>query len=512
MGPMKPDRKNLLWGVLVLALCACAVHVDVPAAAGESAWADGQELTPGPVSAETEATLAAVIQTSQELVPIREWTYVLAAAFPVIEDGVRTEAISAAWQGEWSPEFKGHTILVSQETAVVFRELWGKEAAYKVQVVDGDLLDMVWEDHSLWAIIPFEELEPRWKVLRVGGISPLDDDFDADAYGLTVTFGQQSSVDGQAEIERNRDEGKMTSVVLSGTTAMVRVMAFQMEEKGITYPGEEIQEVLAGVDVLHVSNEVPLFDGCPPAVPLREEQRFCSSPEYLALFEMLGVDVVELTGNHILDWGMDAFVATLALFDENGLPYYGGGLTAKSGQQPYFVEDHGNRLAFIGCNAAGPENVWATDEQPGAAACDIEWLAETVRQLREEGYLPIVTFQHYEIEDYQPVSKQRVDMLRIAREGAVIVSGSQSHYPQAMTFVNDTFVHYGLGNFLFDQMYEGNRRGFLDRHIFYDGEYISTELLTIILEDGAQPRPMNAAERKALLEAVLEKSNWSQTE
>ena len=78
--------------------------------------------------------------------------------------------------------------------------------------------------------------------------------------------------------------------------------------------------------------------------------------------------------------------------------------------------------------------------------------------------------------------------------------------------MGDTFVHYGLGNFLFDQMYEGNRRGFLDRHIFYDGKYISTELMTIILEDGAQPRPMNIAERQALLEAVFEKSNWSQTE
>ena len=371
---------------------------------------------------------------------------------------------------------------------------------------------MAWADQTLWAIIPFEQLEPRWKVLRVDGISPMDDDFDAGAYGLTVTSGQQSAADGQATIERNRDEEKMTSVVMSGTTAMVRVMAFQMEEKGINYPGEKLQDWLHTADIVHVSNEVPMFTGCPPAVPLREEQRFCSAPAYIALFELLGVDVVELTGNHILDWGVEAFVETLGLYDEHGLPYYGGGVNAEMAQQPYFVEDHGNRLAFIGCNAAGPENVLATDEQPGAAPCDIEWLSETVRQLRAEGVLPIVTFQHFELEDYQPVSKQRVDMLRIANEGAVIVSGSQAHYPQAMTFVGDTFVHYGLGNFLFDQMYEGNRRGFLDRHIFYDGKYISTELMTIILEDGAQPRPMNTAERQALLEAVFEKSNWSQTE
>ena len=92
---------------------------------------------------------------------------------------------------------------------------------------------------------------------------------------------------------------------------------------------------------------------------------------------------------------------------------------------------------------------WATDEQPGAAPCDIEWLAETVRKsASERGYLPIVTFQHFEIEDYQPVSKQRVDMLRIANgRGAVIVSGSQAHYPQAMTFRGRHFCSLRAGEF-----------------------------------------------------------------
>ncbi len=504
---MRLDYKYLVWGLLVLTLCACAAGPEALVEVGESPVLHAQEQATESISPQPEETVA-----SEEIIPLRQWTYALAAAFPVIEYGVQAESLEAAWRGEWSPELKEHTLLVSPETAAVFRDVWGEEAEQKVQVADGDLLAKVWEDQTLWAIIPFEQLEPRWKVLRVDGMSPIDDDFDAGAYGLTVTSGQQSAAGGQAKIERNRDEEKMTSVVMSGTTAMVRVMAFQMEEKGILYPGEKLRDWLRSADILHVSNEVPLFDGCPPAVPLREEQRFCSAPGYIALFEDLGVDVVELTGNHILDWGGDAFIETLALYDENGLPYYGGGLTAEAGQQPYFVTHNGNRLAFIGCNAAGPDNVLATNAQPGAAPCDIEKLAATVRQLRAEGILPIVTFQHFELEDYLPVSKQRVDMLRIAHEGAVIVSGSQAHYPQAMTFVGDTFVHYGLGNFLFDQMYEGNRRGFLDRHIFYDGEYISTELLTIILEDGAQPRPMNFAERKALLEAVFEKSNWSQAE
>jgi poly-gamma-glutamate synthesis protein (capsule biosynthesis protein) len=57
-------------------------------------------------------------------------------------------------------------------------------------------------------------------------------------------------------------------------------------------------------------------------------------------------------------------------------------------------------------------------------------------------------------------------------------------------------------------MTPGNRQEFLDRHIFYDGHYISTELLTAWLEDSAKPRPMTPAERISFLQVVFQKSEW----
>jgi poly-gamma-glutamate synthesis protein (capsule biosynthesis protein) len=70
-----------------------------------------------------------------------------------------------------------------------------------------------------------------------------------------------------------------------------------------------------------------------------------------------------------------------------------------------------------------------------------------------------------------------------------------------MEIYNGDFIHYGLGNLFFDQMDNiNNRREFIDRHIFYDGKYIGTELLTAMLENYAQPRPMTEIERKGLLQ------------
>lgn len=48
----------------------------------------------------------------------------------------------------------------------------------------------------------------------------------------------------------------------------------------------------------------------------------------------------------------------------------------------------------------------------------------------------------------------------------------------------------------------------IQRHTFYDGRLISTELLTAMLEDYAQPRPMTSSERAVFLEELFTASGW----
>jgi len=67
-----------------------------------------------------------------------------------------------------------------------------------------------------------------------------------------------------------------------------------------------------------------------------------------------------------------------------------------------------------------------------------------------------------------------------------------------------------LGNLFFDQYHMGlpTGQGFIDRHVFYDGRYIGTELLGIRFIDYARSRPMTAEERQELLQSVFEASLW----
>ena len=94
--------------------------------------------------------------------------------------------------------------------------------------------------------------------------------------------------------------------------------------------------------------------------------------------------------------------------------------------------------------------------------------------------------------------------------GADLVTGVQSHVPQAQEPYgqNDAggpgFISYGLGNLFFDQMWSWPTRTELaTRHTFYDGRLLNTELLTMVLEDYAQPRWTAPEERADILQRVF---------
>ena len=99
--------------------------------------------------------------------------------------------------------------------------------------------------------------------------------------------------------------------------------------------------------------------------------------------------------------------------------------------------------------------------------------------------------------------KLSLDFQLAAGAGSDIVQGSQAHRPMGFEFVGDNFIHYGLGNYLFDQMLDHQRQEFIDRHIIYDGEYINTVLLTANLVDWSKPTTMTEEQRYQLLDEMF---------
>jgi poly-gamma-glutamate synthesis protein (capsule biosynthesis protein) len=452
------------------------------------------------------------------------WIYALVAPFFEIGEGVTAAELTGLWRGEAAFPFGQHRLLIAPETANLFATLWGPPGDPVVVMPAENLLEEAWASRASWAIVPFDALTPRWKVLVVEGQSPVRPDFEPLSYSLRIPFSLRGETDSVNAFARsfgpgsdeflypagNRDPDRLTTVAMSGVTALVRATAWTMEQAGITYPGQDIGNWLRDADLAHISNEVPFAENCPYPNPQQVGVVFCSSPRYIQLLEEIGTDVVELTGDHFHDWGAEAMIFTLSLYEERGWLTYGGGKDYESGRQPVLIEHNGNRLAFIGCNGKGGSFARASATTPGSVSCDFPWLEQQIADLTGQGILVIATFQHQEHYAYQVPAQMANDFRRLADAGAVIVSGSQAHHPHGFEFREDGFIHFGLGNLFFDQysISTGTRQGFIDRHVIYDGRHISTELLPLVFVDFARARPMNEAERRQLLGSVFAASGW----
>lgn len=483
---------------------------------------DSLMLPPG-VSLVGTAQEADLRLVAGEGTPVSRWVYALAAPFPTLERRASFDDLRQLWQ-----QGGRRSLLVDPAGLAVFSALWGTPSEAVVVLPGEQLLTEAWERGSAWALVPFDALEPRWAVLPVDGQSPFHKNFDLESYPLKFTVGLQ----GDPELvvlamehigpssstplapPSNREPNRMTVLAMTGVTALVRATAYTMEQKGIEYPARDIRDWLAGADLTHISNEVPFARNCPFPNPVQQDMRFCSDPRYIGLLEAVGTDIVELTGDHFQDWGTEAMLYTLELYRERGWLTYGGGENLQQARQAVTLEHNGNRLAFLGCNAKGGAYAQASNDSPGAAACNMEWMEAEIARLREEGYLPVATFQHFEYYTYAAQPNQRRDFTALAEAGAVIVSGSQAHQPQAIEFRpgagGTAFIHYGLGNLFFDQYEVGlpTRQAFIDRHVFYNGRYLGVELLPILFVDYARARPMEGGEFEELLRAVFGASGW----
>ncbi|MBN1285006.1 MAG: CapA family protein [Anaerolineae bacterium] len=461
-----------------------------------------------------------------------EWVYAVVAPFPTLADAVAWDDVLRWWAGAGdaldylSNEGTPPIFFVAPDVLETLTALLGEPApALPVRVTPGDAVHRAaWEARdagaAAWSIVPFDQLRPEWKVLAVDGWNVIDRRVDLAGYPLAVSvgvYGDESALDAVANDlaargawqPTNRDPNRMTLLTMTGVTALVRATAWRMEAEGVLYPAQDIAAQLQAADILHVSNEVAFTPDCPAPDPTFGTMRFCSSDRYFELLTFLGVDIVELTGNHVNDWGWTPLAETLDRYEAASIGVFGGGRDLEAARAPLIVEHNGNTFAFVGCNPVGPPGAFAADGSPGAAPCDYEALYAQIAELDKQVDIVVATQQYWEFDHPNPTSQQVEDFAALARAGADIVSGSQAHTPQGFAFLDGRFIHYGLGNLFFDQMQALRlREMFVDQHVIYDGRHISTALYTGLIEDYARPRPMTEAERREFLARIFAASGW----
>lgn len=418
-------------------------------------------------------------------------------AFPSLQSDITSDRLNTIRGG-----FLDERLVLTESTAVKLGEL-GVPVAEGTRIVPDDaLFNTLWRDTTLFSLLPFDQMTPRYRVLSVNGINPMD---DLETYPFLL----------QAA-EGNYDSGRMTRFLLSGVTAITRGMLPVLDANGVEWATEAIKDYTTRADFFHTSNEVSIYPTCPETTGgrLGGSLSFCSKQDHFQILRLLGLDIVELSGNHNNDYGYDAYRQTLEWYRDNDILTVGGGETLDDAREPLLLRHNGNAIALLSCNWVGPYYALVNEDvnalggvRPGAAPCDRGWLSEEIPALKASNDIVIVTVQYLELESYQPSAQQRSDFRFLADLGADVVVGTQAHFPQAVEFYptrdGEAFIHYGLGNFYFDQQFFAGVRFFLDQLVIYEGRLLYIDLFTGLIEDQGRPRPMTPDERLNFLFLIL---------
>ena len=188
-----------------------------------------------------------------------------------------------------------------------------------------------------------------------------------------------------------------------------------------------------------------------------------------------GVDVVTVANNHGADLGAVGLHDTLRAARHAPLAVVGVGRDRAHAFTPYRVRVHGTDLAFLAADASPLESTsstWTAGRRtPGLAAAREprpRALLRAVRQASREVDVVVVYLHWGRTMQACPTSMQRTTAHALAAAGADVIVGSHAHVLLGSGWQQDTYVNYGLGNF-----------------VWYTDRPPETGVLRLRLEDGS---------------------------
>ncbi len=355
-------------------------------------------------------------------------------------------------------------------------------------------------------VIPIEELDFTKKLLTVDGEYFLDT-FNKGAYYRILTFESENFVNELKPLldEKLKRDFPSRDTVLSfaqtGVTAMSRGMNERLVEVGgdAKFFSAKIRDFLSGFDLTHTSNEASFSE-------YATSENICSDPRFIDTLVDIGLDIVELTGNHNQDCGDEAAKNTIDLYRERGIKIVGGGKTAEEVTAPLEIRAKNTGITMLAFNESTGGATY--DETPGANQYYEETAAAQIAEAKKRGDFVIVDVQYYECSAYaseyedetcdaaDSAAGDQVGFFRHLIElGADVVVGTSAHQPQTFELYKNGAIYYGLGNLFFDQSWwPGTTRSLVLGHYFYNGKLLQTKITPTVYDENYQPEIMDNSE------------------
>jgi poly-gamma-glutamate synthesis protein (capsule biosynthesis protein) len=285
------------------------------------------------------------------------------------------------------------------------------------------------------------------------------------------------------------DPSRLRTLIATGDVIPARYTDVIIRQRGddFLYPVAATREITSDADLTVVNLEAPLIEGCPYH---DSGFIFCGRPGFVAALEAAGVDVVTLENNHIRNYGLQGIAETERALAASGIDFANRDIAA--------VRDvRGLKFGFLAFNGLGE-------------TIDRQAMTAQIEALRSQVDVVVVAFhwgaEYVSLPQAAPglAEDEPVEVAHAAVDaGADLVIGNHPHWVQAVELYRGKFIAYAHGNFIFDQMWSYETRvSVIGRYTFYDDVLVRVEFIPTLIENYAQPVPMEGAEARAVLEGM----------
>jgi Bacterial capsule synthesis protein PGA_cap len=206
-------------------------------------------------------------------------------------------------------------------------------------------------------------------------------------------------------------------------------------------------------------------------------------PDRARTFEECGFNVVSIAGNKAMDWGAEAMLDTIELFDKMGIQAIGGGRNAEEARRPAIVEKNGVKVAFLAYSCILREGYAATEHRAGTAPLRVhtfyvpeDWQPGTPPRVVTYPWEDDLAAFRADIARTKPLADavivsvhmgihniprvladyQRTVARAAFEAGADLIFGHHPHIPKGIEVFGGKVCFYSLSHFLWSQRELGN--------------------------------------------------------
>lgn len=217
----------------------------------------------------------------------------------------------------------------------------------------------------------------------------------------------------------------------------------------------ELQTIFQNYDLITCDLGVTLSNADAPKslkVGPYEQQ----TPDCVKMCRNIGINMVRLAGNHIMDFGVQGMLHLEEELRRNHIEYIGVSGSKEDAYHPFVWEIKGMRIA---CFSAGEMCFGYSDgmEEQGYAWINSYQLEERIREVRDKVDW-VILFAHAGLENVPiPLEEWRYRYRALIDMGVDFVIATHAHIVQGIEEYGNGIIAYGLGNCAYDMDVVKNR-------------------------------------------------------